>query len=528
MRVCVYVCMCVCMCVYMCACVTRARARTHTHTQVLEALRAEAQRTQGKSFRSLRRDGMRRLGRVVNLSAGDAAGAQSSAAAVATVASASAKAEAQAASVKRDMRLSVVLRFQVCDFTGPCDVARPPCMYHVMTDELRHQVSTEVLGVLPDTALDLEGLRLFYDSIKAGSVPPPPPPPASEGAELGAGGGLRESPVVLAMRVVCAVRDQTGPLYRRQGGGRLSLVSQVLDQGSALKASLQLVPPGVSAGERVPVGQEGTEDVASAGATSQSRPVMAGAKEGAGAAVGGDDGEGATLETSPELLQALLLGAVGGAEPGRKEGRGLTQSEATALLESCKGDQTGALYASIRSYFLRPQPPVHAPAFSPSANEAEGASSTATEAEPNREEETLAERAGGEDQARAVAVEAAGKEADEAGEGTAVAAGERVVRDSDVCGTCGMGRRRGTKGGCLECRGKCCYGGVKVRVRECMGASHPLARFKGCDGWLVEPCDAGRWYVAEQGTFDILMPVNLSVCVRARGLCVCLHMSVCV
>ena len=255
---------------------------------------------------------------------------------------------------------------------------------------------------------------------------------------------------------------------------------------------------------------------------------MAGAKEGAGAAVGGEDGEGATLETSPELLQALLLGAVGGAEPGRKEGRGLTQSEATALLESCKGDQTGALYASIRSYFLRPQPPVHAPAFSPSANEAEGASSTGTEAEPIREEETLAERAGGEDQAQAVAVEAAGKEADEAGEGTAVAAGERVVRDSDVCGTCGTGRRRGTKGGCLECRGKCCYGGVKVRVRECMGASHPLARFKGCDGWLVEPCDAGRWYVAEQGTFDILMPVNLSVCVRARGLCVCLHMSVCV
>ena len=407
-------------------------------------------------------------------------------------------------------------------------MASPPCLCQVVTDALRHQVSTEVLRLLPDTALDLEGLRLFYDSIKTGSVPPPPPP--CEGAGVGAGGGLRESPVVLAMRVVCAVRDQTGPLYRRQGGGRLSLVSQVLDQGSTLKASLQLLPPCVGAGEGVPGGQEGTDDVASAGATSQNRPVMAGAvaKEGVGAAVGGDDGEGATLVTSPELLHALLLGAVGGAEPGRKEGRGLTQSEATALLESCKGDQTGALYASIRSYFLRPQPPVHAPAFPPSTKKAGGASSTGNKAEPNREEETLGERAGGEDQAQAVAVEAAGEESHEAGEGTGLAAGERVVRDSDVCGACGTGRRRGSKGGCLACRGKCCYGGVKVRVRESVGASQALARFKGCDGWLVEPCDAGRWYVAEQGTFDILMPVNLSVCVRARGLCVCLHMSVCV
>ena len=383
--------------------------------ELANALKTAKMNHHDKSLRTVRRQGMARLGKAVNIDRQSAAGQPRN-----VLLGAASK-----TAPKANTRLIVSLRFSV---------------------------RQDTLALLPDLG-------------------------AESGKGRGVGGGrLKEWPVLFAMRIVGAVLDSSGSLY----SGR-SVITQMVEEGSTLAASLDLLLPDQAKGpEAVSPRESQTAGPAD--------PTYAGEAGVAGSGGGGAGRQrsavltdGKPLVKSHQLCVALLKGAAPQIET----------EDALTLLQQSHNNMLAALdtvwrrQAAGKSAAITPRMS-QSPLLSPSPTHQQA--SPDTRSVSNKEEDSGLEGA----------------------EGVSGGEEERVVSEGDVCESCHTGRMRGGKAGCDKCGGRCCFAGVRVRLRECVDPHHHLAVFKDCDGWLEERVhgEPGRWLVRFQGAAEAV-PCNI-------------------
>jgi hypothetical protein len=293
---------------------------------------------------------------------------------------------------------------------------------------------------------------------------------SGEGGGVG-GGRLKEWAVLFALRIAGVVLNRGSPLY----AGR-SVVTQMVEEGSTLAVSLDLQLP-----DRTKDANKTFPETLSRTSTPRDAfevGVMGGYDRG-----GDGVGAGAVWHDKMPLIKSrrLCVALLQGAAPH------LDINESLALLEESHNNMLEACDALWRKQAMR-KSAAATPRMLPSTSPPPSPPLTHTrpQAPPAARGTSLGE-------------EGRGKERAEWEE-------ERVVREEDVCEYCRTGRMRGGGAGCEKCGGRCCFAGVRVRLRERVDPHHHLSVFKGCDGWLQQRAqgEPGRWLVRFQGAAEAI------------------------
>lgn len=295
---------------------------------------------------------------------------------------------------------------------------------------------------------------------------------AESGEGRGVGGGrLKEWAVLFALRIAGVVLDRGSPLY----SGR-SVVTQMVEEGSTLTVSLDLQLPDRTkdANKTFPETLSRTSTPRDAGEVG----VVGGGDLGrAGLGAGAVWSDKVPLIKSRRLCAALLQGAA----------PQMDMNESLALLEESHNSMLEACDALWRQQARR-ESAAGTPRILPSTchHTSRPLFTTRPQAPPAARGTSLGEEGRGQERAE-------GEE-------------ERVVREEDVCEYCHTGRMRGGGAGCEKCGGRCCFAGVRVRLRERVDPHHHLSVFKGCDGWLQQRVqgEPGRWLVRFQGAAEAI------------------------